>query len=346
VDPILNFGIQLIQALQTLSPAFDQPMKALSFLGTIEFYLLLIPLIYWLVDAQLGMRVLLVLIGADFLGVAFKQLLRGPRPYWVGGVKALEQQTSYGIPSTHASDSLAVGGYLAYRLKKDWIWAIAILLVPLVGLSRLYLGVHFPQDVLGGWLVGLVVVVLFARLEARALSWLKKLPASRQIGLGFGISLLIILAGRLVAGLAASTPDPLAWASYGAAAGSMSHYFTLAGTLFGAVAGFVLMQARARFQAQGPWPRQAGRYAVGLLGLLAIYLVLDILFAQIARDETLAGYLLRYVRYASVAFWAIFGAPWVFLKLKLCETAIERGRSIVTEESMAALNLPKVSSKT
>ena len=336
MNPILNLGIQLIQALQTLSPAFDQLMKALSFLGTIEFYLLLIPLIYWLVDAQLGMRALLVLVGADFLGVAFKQLLRGPRPYWVGGVKALAGETSYGIPSTHASDSLAVCGYLAYRLKKDWIWAIAILLVPLVGLSRLYLGVHFPQDVLGGWLVGLVVVVLFARLEARALSWLKKLPASRQIGLGFGISLLVILAGRLVAGLAASTPDPAAWASYGTAAGSISHYFTLAGTLFGAVAGFVLMQARARFQAKSPWLRQAGRYAVGILGLIVIYFALDQLFALIAGDETLAGYLLRYVRYASVAFWATFGAPWVFLKLKLCETAIESETRVVAEESMAA----------
>lgn len=346
MDPILNFGIQLIQAFQRLSPAFDEPMKALSFLGTIEFYLLLIPLVYWLVDAQLGMRVLLVLIGTDFLGIAFKQLLRQPRPYWVGGVKALAGETSYGIPSTHASDSLAVWGYLAYRLKKDWVWAIAILLIPLIGLSRLYLGVHFPQDVLGGWLIGLVVVVLFARLEARALSWLKKLPASRQIGLGFGISLLIILAGRLVAGLAASTPDPLAWASYAAAAGSVSHYFTLAGTLFGAVAGFVLMQARARFQTQGPWPRQAGRYAVGLLGLLSVYFVLDILFAQIAGDETLAGYLLRYIRYASVAFWAIFGAPWVFLKLKLCESAIRRGTRVVAGESMAAMDLPKVSSKT
>jgi hypothetical protein len=51
--------------------------------------------------------------------------------------------------------------------------------------------------------------------------------------------------------------------------------------------------------------------------VLILYFGLDILFAQIAGDETTAGYLLRYLRYGTVTFWATFGAPWLFLKLKL-----------------------------
>jgi membrane-associated phospholipid phosphatase len=125
MNPIYESGIQFIQALQTLSPALDSLMKYISFLGTIEFYLLLIPFLYWAVSATLGFRVLLLLIGTDFLGIFFKQLLHQPRPYWVSDVQALAQETSYGIPSTHASDSLAVWGYLAYRLNKAWLWVWA-----------------------------------------------------------------------------------------------------------------------------------------------------------------------------------------------------------------------------
>lgn len=333
---ILNFGIQLIQALQSGSPAFDGLMEFISFLGTIEFYLLLIPLIYWLVDAQLGLRVLLVLIATDFIGIAFKQLLRQPRPYWVGEVKALAEETSYGIPSTHASDSLAVWGYLAYRLKTDWVSAVSILLVPLIGLARLYLGVHFPHDVLGGWLFALTGILLFVKVEARAISWLKRLSTAGLIGLGFEISMVMVLIGGLIGLLAASKPDPAAWASYSNQARLISHYFTLSGAFFGSVAGFVLMRRYARFKAKGPLLRQVGRYGMGILGLVVIYLALDVLFGLIAGDQTLAGYLLRYIRYASVAFWATFGAPWMFLKLKLCEIGYERVSSVNTEESIAA----------
>ena len=118
MEPIFEFGIQLIQSMQSLSPALDGVMKAISFLGTIEFYILLIPLIYWLVNPSLGMRVLLVLISTDFLSASLKQLLHQPRPYWVGDVKAVATETSYGVPSSHSSNSLAVWGYLAYRTKE------------------------------------------------------------------------------------------------------------------------------------------------------------------------------------------------------------------------------------
>lgn len=44
---------------------------------------------------------------------------------------------------------------------------------------------------------------------------------------------------------------------------------------------------------------------------------LDILFSLVAADESVFGYLLRYIRYAATTFWVMYGAPWVFLRLKL-----------------------------
>jgi membrane-associated phospholipid phosphatase len=116
METLQQLGISLTQALQVLSPSLDGLMIFFTFLGRIEFYLLLIPFIYWTMDKRMGMRALLILISIDVVGSSLKILFHQPRPYWIGGVKELTQETSYGIPSTHASNSLAVGGYLAYRV--------------------------------------------------------------------------------------------------------------------------------------------------------------------------------------------------------------------------------------
>ena len=103
-----------------MSPGLDGFMEAVTFLGTIEFYILFIPLLYWCVDQKLGLRVLFILILTAFPASSFKQLLHEPRPYWLGGVKALADEASYGIPSSHASNTLAVWGLIASTLKKSW----------------------------------------------------------------------------------------------------------------------------------------------------------------------------------------------------------------------------------
>ena len=319
MNPLLNLGTQIIQALQAMSPVFDGVMKFFSFLGTVEFYLLLIPFVYWVVNPQLGFRLLLVLISTDFLALSFKQLFRQPRPYWIGDVKALAEETSYGLPSSHASDSLAVWGYLAYRLNKNWLWALGVVLVMVIGLSRMYLGVHFPTDVLGGWLIGLAMIVIFAVGEPWAVSRLERLSAGSQIGVGFAISLLIILVGWIIDLLVAPLPDPPEWARFALGARGVSHYFTLAGSLFGAAAGYVLMRSRLRFQAHGSGWQRVARFLLGIAGVLVIYLSLDMLFGSLAEDESILGLVFRYFRFSAVTFWVVFLAPWVFLKLRLAE---------------------------
>jgi membrane-associated phospholipid phosphatase len=319
MNPIYESGIQFIQSLQTLSPTLDSLMGYISFLGTIDFYLILLPFIYWVISAPLGFRVLLVLLSTDFLGITFKQLLHQPRPYWVGDVQALAEETSYGIPSTHASDTIAVWGYLAYKINKAWLWVVTFLLVLLIGMSRMYLGVHFPTDVLGGWLLGLVGIFLVVKGEAWLSPYLKKQPISVLIGIGFLASILMLLVGWLVGILIASSPDPAEWAQYSTQARGISHYFTLAGSTFGTVAGYALMREYAAFQAKGSWARRIGRFLLGMVGVLLLYFGLDMLFGMLAADESTLGLILRYIRYGAVTLWATFGAPWVFLKLRLAE---------------------------
>ena len=320
MEAIQELGIQLIQAIQVLMPTLDTIMELFTFLGKIEFYMLFITFLYWIVDPSLGFRVFMVLLSTDIVATAFKQLLHQPRPYWVGEVQHLgSEEPSYGIPSSHASDSLAVWSYLAYQVGKRWMWITSIAIILLISFSRLYLGVHFPHDLIGGWLIGLIVLFLFIKYEKRASTWLQEKSQIYQIGFGFAISILFIIIGMVVRLIISGTSDPESWAHFASEARSLTFYFTLAGALFGAVAGYVMMKSRAKFQVKGTWTIKLGRYMVGIIGVLIAMYGLDILFSFIASDESILGYILRYIRYGTITFWALFGAPWVFLKLKLAQ---------------------------
>jgi len=320
METLQQFGISLIQALQTFSPSLDGFMKFFTFLGRIEFYLLIIPLIYWTIDRRLGMRALLALILTDVLGMTFKLLFHQPRPYWIGGVKQMAEESSYGIPSTHASDSLAVGGYLAYRVKKNWFWAVMLVVLFFIGLSRLYLGAHFPHDVLFGWLIGGLVLWGFMRFADRAAIWARSLSLSAQIATGFGTSIIVILIGWLIRFFVSGVTDPGSWSSYAIEARTISPFFTLSGALFGCIAGYAMMRQYTRFQTSGTFGIRVLRYLFGIIGVVLIYFGLDVVFGLLAADESTLGYILRYIRYGAATFWTTAGAPFVFLKIKLAET--------------------------
>lgn len=319
MDAIYQLGIRFIQTLQTLSPALDSLMNGFTFLGRIEFYLILIPFVYWAVDRRIGVRTLLILIYTDIFATSFKLLFHEPRPYWLGGVKELSAETSYGIPSSHASDSLAVGGYLMTRIKQNWArWLIGIV-VFFIAFSRLYLGVHFPQDVLFGWLIGFAMLWAFARWAKPVRDWLEGMTLSAQITLGFLCSLLMVITGFIIRLLVAGTPDPAEWSRYSTEARNIYQFITLGGAVFGTYAGYALMRKYARFSAKGPWVKRIIRYILGIVGLLVLYFGLDIAFAALAPDDSTLGYILRYIRYGTATFWATFLAPWVFLKTKLAD---------------------------
>ena len=228
-------------------------------------------------------------------------------------------ETSYGAPSTHASDTLSVFGYLASRIKKNWFWAFVVVMILLIGLTRLYLGVHFPQDVLVGWLIGFTVLWGIAKWESKVRDWLDEKSIAVQIGLGFLDTLFIVLIGFIIRSILNGMPDPASYSSYSADARTITHLFTLAGAAFGTYTGYALMRQHASFEAKGTWGKRVARYIIGIVGVLVIYFGLSQIFDLFAVDESTLGYILRYIRYGLVTFWATFLAPWVFLKANLAE---------------------------
>jgi membrane-associated phospholipid phosphatase len=323
MNAILDFGVRLIVAIQGLGGWLEQPMNIISFLGREEFFLVLLPLLYWCLDSRLGIRVAFILLVNTSINATFKLAFHGPRPYWYStDVTRFAEETSFGVPSGHAQSAVAVWGMMAAWMKKRWAWLVAVIIAFLIGFSRMYLAVHFPHDVLLGWILGGLLLWLTLRFWDPVVAWAKKLNLGQQVLAAFAASLVLILLPLIPYLWLKFTnwqPDP-AWASFATEAVSLSGALTSAGTFFGLLVGLAWLSHRGGFKTTGVWWKLILRFLVGVVGVLVFYLGLDILFGLIAPDaEAVLPFILRFVRYSFVGAWVSAGAPWLFIRLKLSE---------------------------
>ena len=323
MDTWLLWGTPVVVWLQSLGTFLVTPMKLLSFLGTEDFFLLVMPAMVWCVDASLGLRMGLVLLTSANLNSLLKLAVGWPRPYWVSDqVTAYAHEGSFGLPSGHAQNSMALWGRMAAGLRRRG-WVIGLgLLIFLISLSRLYLGVHFPSDVLAGWLAGGVVLALFLVLEKPVGAWIGRQTLGVQLLIPFLAALVIIGKGAWLSAVTADRAVPEEWVTRSTAAfldeppitPKALDVVSSAGTLFGLGAGAVLLRRWGKFSASGSLTARAARFALGLIGVLLIYFGLRMILPV---GEGLLPQSLRFVRYAVVGLWVAYLAPWVFVRLKL-----------------------------
>ena len=328
MDTVWDMGITIIAFLQGLGEWLTTPMKLATSLGVPEFYMLFMPALYWCWDARLGLRVALILMLSTGLNNALKIALHSPRPYWItSDIKALSNDLAFGLPSGHAQHGVAVWGLLATSVRRPWAWRIALALVVLIGVSRVYLGVHFPTDVLCGWLVGGLLLWLFLRWGPKVRAWLRRFttecPVWQQALMAFLASLVLAaLAGLSLASLGDwRVPEAwprIAWANSGKEIDplSLSGVFSAAGLLFGLGAGLAWISRGEGFRADGPAAKRIGRYLVGLVGVILLWYGLRAIRLD---HNSLSGHFADYARAALGGAWISAGAPWLFLRLGLAE---------------------------
>ncbi len=329
MDTIFDSGVTLILLLQTLGTGFVNLMKGFTFLGNEEFYLLIFPALYWCIDNTLGLRTGIMLMISGILNSYFKWMLHLPRPYWYStDVTAFTAETSFGAPSGHSQNAVAVWGLIAASISKPWAWIVAVILMFCIGLSRLVLGVHFYLDVLTGWLLGALLLWAFLRFEKPVGSWMNRKTVTTQIGLMFAISMGVLVIGRLILAFVGGWEIPVLWVQNAASAiipdiepihpFSMSGIVSNAAVLFGFVSGAILMKTRGGFEVKGVFWKLAARYILGIIGVVMIWAGLDMIFPD---GHDLIAYAFRYLRYGLAGAWMSLGAPWVFVKAKLAQPA-------------------------
>lgn len=290
-----------LQGFQT--EGLTSVMRFFSFLGTEYFFLLLLPFLYWTISKRWGVLVAFSLIFSSYVVGFVKWTFNIPRPP-SPPVTILWTETSPSFISGHAATAMAVWGTLASLVRQLWFWILAAFFIFFIGFSRLYLGVHYPADVVGGWLAGLIVawaVLFFApRLESITEEW----SASRLLfaALAFSLLLIVIHPGRQKENV---WPAPNA--------------VQLGGLLFGMLAGLVWDMKSLHFQVQGSWRKRLVRLLLGLVVMAAFYVVPKIMSDHLGITDFSVEQILRFLRYALVGFVVSGLAPWLFVQVRLAE---------------------------
>lgn len=255
--------LYLLESIRT--PALDAFFSTVTHLGSELVFMILAVVIYWCIDKSQGLYLLSVGCLGTTINQALKITFRVPRP-WVKdpGFTIVEaaraDATGYSFPSGHTQSAFGVFGCLARDAKRKWIAAVYWLLAVLVGFSRMYLGVHTPQDVGVSILVALVLVFamhpLFRDLEQNP----------RR-----GIVILTVLVGINLLFLLYATCWPFpAGADQEQLAHGVSNAAKLTGALAGMAIGYWIDIKKTRFRPQAPLLGQICKVVLGLAIVLAI----------------------------------------------------------------------------
>jgi hypothetical protein len=300
-------------------------MQLFTWMGYPQAYMFLIALVYWAFDSRLGIRLALFLeIGAG-VNSLLKLTFHAPRPFWVDSqIETLLPANGFGMPSGHAQ-AATVWVLIGTFLKNKYIWIIALFITLMIGLSRAYLGVHYPSQILTGWLLGILILIFFLKFETMVIGCFQKRRLYWQLLLVFGISGIMILLGLLARSSLNNWTMPAIWIQNASMympfneseliSYSMVSVLGYAGGFLGAASGAILINRRGGFYSRGIWWKRMLRCLIGFISLGLLYY----LFTLISPDEnnTFLFGIWRYFGFFLILFSGIYLLPVLFIRMKL-----------------------------
>ena len=263
-------------------------MKGITLLGNETAYLIMMSFVLWCVDFRTGARTGVVFLLSAYLNFVFKDMLAQPRPFILEPGLNLIEASGYGLPSGHAQGSLVFFGMLALLIRKRWFTVIAMILILLIAFSRVYLGVHFPTDILGGWFLGGWLLFGYHKFGNR----FEQIVA--QWSLWQQIVFLVATTGIM---LIYNTHETIA----------------IVAAFFGVGIGTILSVRFNYTQKPSSFFQHILRLLTGLIIASAIYVVLAFIFPK--NGEPLYEPL-RFVRYFILVLWFTAGAFWLFRRFE------------------------------
>lgn len=245
------------------SPWLDQIMLAITYLGSEIAFLVVALVIFWCVDKRKGYYILSVGFVGTILNQFMKLWFRVPRPWDldksfapVEGAKA--DAGGYSFPSGHTQNSVGTFGGIAYTVKNKLVRYVSIALAILVPFSRMYLGVHTPQDVL---VAAAIAIMLMLALQPVVFN-----KDGKYFPYLIGGMLLLGIGYLLFTEYYPFPADILPENLYE----GKKNAYTLLGCVIGLLPAYYLDRKWIRFSTKAKWWVQILKVAVGLGLVLAI----------------------------------------------------------------------------
>ena len=269
-----------------------------SMFGEELMLILILGFVYWSYDKKLGRTMGLSAIMGLTWNTMAKNIILRRRPYFdhesIKILRVVEPGADiydiaaqgYSFPSGHSTNAATLFCSMAAGLRKRWMTVVAIAIPLLTGISRFVVGAHYPTDVLAGWLLGVLSVLIVRELQKRV----------RNTLLRYGILLITAVPGFFFC--------------------KSADYFTAMGLMIGFMGGTLLDDRCVHFENT----RKPLWMVARVLGGLAIYFALNTMLKLPFSREFLssgsgAALLVRCARYAIIAF-VVFGVYPLLFKLE------------------------------
>lgn len=256
--------------------------------------------IYWCINKKYGQKILFALVGNITLNTGIKEFVKAPRPIGVEGINSMRTSTATGFsfPSGHTQSATAFWVSIMTIFKKGWVYLLGIVMILGVGISRLYLAVHWPIDVFFGWIFGIIFTIFLGKV----FDYVDNNKA-------YGVLLLMLILFVAAVFLVNST-----------------EYIKILGLLTGFVLGYIVEDKFIQFETGQTKKRinfstganktrknkiiiNLYRFIIGIVTLAIAYVGLKYIMPS--------GYIFDYIRYTIVVFYGIAGVPAIFKILNL-----------------------------
>ena len=155
------FELEILKWLEGLRTSFLNVLfESITLLGEETLIILLVVALWFAVDKKLAQQVFFVTATSLSVNGIIKNFAQVPRPFTKGiSCVRVDTATGYSFPSGHTQGFATWSSFFAIKVKKIWLSVLVGVLITLVAVSRLYLGAHYPSDVI-------VAVVLGVSLSA------------------------------------------------------------------------------------------------------------------------------------------------------------------------------------
>ena len=271
--------IEIIKYIQSMiSPFGDIFFQLVTMTGEEYFYILAAAIIFWCVNKKFGYKLGFALLTSVIVNVVLKDIVNSARPIGAAGIRSLRIETATGssFPSGHTQGSATFWISCIIHVRKKWIYFVGILAIFLVGYSRLYLGLHYPMDVIGGILIAIIWTFIsnyiFDYADASKKTWV----------------LLIIIVPML----------------FGMIFFKNKSYYAIVGTVLGFCVGYIIETKYVQYDVRGTKLKQFIKLVFGIGVLIILRNVLKgILPVNIISDL---------FRYFIIGLWITVGAPMIF----------------------------------
>ena len=244
-------------------PVLNEFMLAITTLGEETAFLAMALIFFWCVDKKRGY----LLMSVGFLGTMFNQFMklwfRIPRP-WVLDEnftileQAREAASGYSFPSGHTTSAVGTFGSIAVSSRKRWVQVLSVTVAVLVGISRMYIGVHTPADVLVGALTSILLIVLLRNVVL----------SGSEKGMKVIIAVMIAVAMGLLA-FVELYPFPADVDVHNLESG-LKNAYTMIGCMVGVAVVYTVDIKYLDFQTKAVWWAQILKAVLGLILVLAV----------------------------------------------------------------------------